>query len=278
MKKGLAGLFVLALFAFFFPSQVQAQDVSVSVSIEPKEEATTVGSTCTFEVEVTNEGSDVDTFLLEFSDNADWDLTFSENLLENVEDGTSWTVTLTVTIPEDATPGARDNITVTVTSQTDPNISDSASCTARVSLFGVELYISPSKIVKSPGEDAIFIVTVRNVGEKVDSYALKIVGGALTRWYPTLDEDFFENVAPGENRMTTLTVSIPEDAEEGDWLKVLIKAISKTDDDVFRLGGCMTKTPMGTNWDYFFTGVGVVVAAGVVIVILWKGPLAWAGG
>jgi uncharacterized membrane protein len=278
IKRGLIGIFVLVLLVFFFSPQVQAQDVSVSVSVDPKEAATVAGSTITFEVEVTNESSDVDTFLLKVGDNAGWGLKLSENLLEDVENGTSWAVTLTVTIPENAMLGTRDNVTVTVISQTNPDISSSVSCTARVSLFGVELSILPSEIIKPPGEDATFIVTVKNTGRKVDNYTLEITEGALTKWDPTLDEESFENVAPGENRMTTLVVAVPDDAEEGEWLNVSINASSEADDDVNAVGFCKTKTPMETNWGYFFTGVGVVVAAGVVVVVLWKGPLAGAGG
>ncbi|MFQ6078432.1 MAG: hypothetical protein ACE5NJ_04755 [Thermodesulfobacteriota bacterium] len=275
-KAGLVSLFIMALFTFFFPSQVQAQvGSSVSVSIEPKERAAKVGKTASFEVKVNNEGRKADTFLLKVSDDAGWGPMFENNLLE-VPENLYATATLTVTIPENIKLYTEDNILVTAISQTDPTLTVRASCRAIAVLLGVEVSVLPSENIQPPGEVATFRITIKNIGESVDSYRLEVkeISFAGRSWEPTPGEDFFEDVTPGENRTTTLTARIPENAEEGDWSTIKVRVISQTDDRVFDFSSCTAKAPMGTNWEYFATGIGVVVAAGVIIAVLWKGPLA----
>jgi len=271
---GLVSLFVLVLLIFSLPPKVQAQDV-VSVSIYPQERHAKVGTGCTFNVTVNNAGRGADNFSLKASDNLGWDLTFSENLLEVPENGHS-TATLTVTIPENIETYTEDNILITATSQREPTLIENASCKVAAVHLGVELSISPSENIQPSGAIATFEVTVKNIGNVTDNYTLKAAESASTgqSWKPTLSENFIEGVAPGENRTTTLTMTVPMNIEQGDWSTVTVTATSQTDDLTRDVSKCTAKTPMETNWGYFYTGIGVVVVAGVIVVMLWKGPLA----
>lgn len=276
-KAGLAGLFASVLLIFCLSSNAQAQGV-VSISINPKERHAKVGTESTFEVTINNEEREADNFLLEASDNLGWDLTFDEDLLE-VPENLYNTTTLTVTIPDGVEPYTEDNILVTATSQQEPTLILDASCKVTAVLLGVQIFISPSENIQPPGEIATFKVTIKNIGGSVDSYRLEAEETSIAgrSWRPTLDEDFFEDVAPDESRTTTLTVTIPEDVEEGDWSTITVKVISQTDDMTFDFWSCTAKSPMGTNWGYFVTGIGVIVAAGIIVAVLWKGPLAGGG-
>lgn len=276
-KAGLAGLFASVLLIFCFSSKVQAQG-AVSISIRPQERHAKVGTESTFEVTINNEGREADSFFLEASDNLGWDLTFDEDLLEVPENWHS-TTTLTVTIPEGVEAYTEDNILVIATSQREPTLIRHASCRVTAVLLGVQLFISPSENIQPPGEVATFKVTIKNIGGGVDNYILEVeeISFAGRSWEPTLDEDFFEDVAPGENRTTTLTATIPKGAGEGDWSTIKVKVISQTDDMIFDFWSCTAKAPMETNWGYFVTGIGVIVAAGIVVAVLWKGPLAGGG-
>jgi len=272
---GLVSLFVLVLLIFSLSPKVQAQG-GVSVSIDPQERHAQVGTGCTFNVTVNNAGRGADNFSLEASDNLGWGLMFSENLLEVPENGHG-TATLTVTIPENVELYTEDNILVIATSQREPTIISRASCKVAAVLLGVKLFISPSENIQPPGEIATFEIVVKNIGEYVDNYRLKATESASTgqSWEPTFGENFFEDVAPGENRTTTLTMTVPrEGIEQGDYSVVTVKVTSQTDDSTYDFSSCTAKTPMETNWNYFYTGIGIVVVAGVIVVVLWKGPLA----
>jgi uncharacterized membrane protein len=272
---GLVSLFVLVLLIFSLSPKVQAQGV-VSVSIDPQERRAKVGTGCTFNVTVNNAGRGADNFSLEASDNLGWGLMFSENLLEVPENGHG-TATFTVTIPENVELYTEDNILVIATSQREPTIISRASCKVVAVSLGVKLFISPPENIQPPGEIATFEVTVQNIGKVIDNYRLKAKESQSTgqSWKPTFGENFFEGVAPGENRTTTLTMTVPrEGIEQGDYSVVTVTVTSQTDSNIYDVSHCTAKTPMETNWNYFYTGIGIVVVAGVIVVVLWKGPLA----
>ena len=272
---GLVSFFVLVLLIFSLSPKVQAHG-GVSVSIDPQERQAKVGTGCTFNVTVNNAGRGADNFSLEASDNLGWGLVFSENLLEVPENGYS-TATLTVTIPENVELYTEDNILVIATSPREPTIISRASCKVVAILLGVKLFISPSENIQPPGEIATFEITVKNIGNIIDNYRLKVTTESFSTgqsWKPTFGENFFEDVAPSENRTTTLTMTIPSGIEQGDWSVVTVRVTSQTDDSTYDFSNCIAKTPMETNWNYFYTGIGIIVVAGVIVVVLWKGPLA----
>ena len=101
----------------------------VDVSISPDDQSGLSGGTLSYVVTVTNNGVLDDNYDLTVSDDASWGLSILPTSLE-VPAGENGTSTLEVTIPENATPGTSDEITVTATSQSDPLVSDSATCIA----------------------------------------------------------------------------------------------------------------------------------------------------
>jgi len=105
---------------------------TVSVTISPKIRSGMPGTTLfEYEIIVTNGWEYLDTFTLDGSDDAGWDLTIEplETTIPGV--GTDNTIRLTVTVPEGTPLGTVDNITVTVTSTTNSSIVDSDNCIAR---------------------------------------------------------------------------------------------------------------------------------------------------
>lgn len=141
---------------------------------------------------------------------------------------------------------------------------------------GVSASITPSENIRPPGEIATFEITVSNTGDVVDNYRLTAKESQSTgaSWKPTFVENSFLNVTPGENRTTTLTMTIPSGIAQGDWSTVTVTVASLTDNSIFCILSCTAKTPMETNLNYFYTGIGIVIVAVVIVVMLWKGPLA----
>ncbi|TKJ25838.1 MAG: hypothetical protein CEE41_03465 [Hadesarchaea archaeon B3_Hades] len=105
---------------------------TVSVTISPKIRSGMPGTTLfEYEIIVTNGWEYSDTFTLDVSDDAGWDLAIAP--LETTIPGTGLdnTIRLTVTVPEGTPLGTVDDITVTVTSTTNSSIVDSDNCIAR---------------------------------------------------------------------------------------------------------------------------------------------------
>ena len=77
----------------------------------------------------------------------------------------------------------------------------------------VSVSISPSENSGLLGTTLNYTVTVINMGNVVDNYALTVSDNAVPSWNPTLSENLLENVRPGENRIVALSVVISENAE-----------------------------------------------------------------
>ena len=182
-----------------------------SVAIWPGENNGLPGEEVIFTVSVTNFGEAYDSFNLTVSENENlnWKPKLDDNALQNVAAGENKETVLRVTIPENTENNAKDNILVIATSQAYPWASDNASCIAHAILIRIlEVSIEPSEESALLGENVNFEVMVKNLGGKVDNYMLEVNDNQ--GWNPTLDDNFFENVAAGENRTTTLTIMIPD--------------------------------------------------------------------
>ena len=76
--------------------------------------------------------------------------------------------------------------------------------------YKVGVSISPSENDGLPCENLTYTVTVTNVGILVDNYDLRASDNE--NWNLTLLDNLLVNVQPGENRVVTLSVTIPENA------------------------------------------------------------------
>ncbi|MCK4405123.1 MAG: hypothetical protein KAV43_01270 [Hadesarchaea archaeon] len=178
----------------------------VAVSISPSENSGPSGATLEYTVTVKNTGSLDDNFTLTAIDNAGWGPTISPNTF-SIPAGENRAATLSVMIPENALGSTRDNVTVGAIGT---GVEDSASCIAHAAIVrGVKLSTSPTYQENLPGETLSYVVTVFNTGNIEDSYTLENMDNE--GWTLTLDNALL-TIPPWENRMTTLSVIIPENA------------------------------------------------------------------
>jgi hypothetical protein len=116
-------------------------------------------------------------------------------------------------------------------SEAEPEVSDNDWCIAHASLHrSVDVLISPRENSELARENVTFSVKVINTGNIVDNYDLIVTDNL--GWAPMLLENSLENVTPGDNRMVTLSVAIPENAEPCTEDNVTVIAISRTDPGV----------------------------------------------
>jgi len=202
----------------------------VSVSISPSDNSGRPNTTLNYTVTVINTGNVTDNYALTVSDNTvpSWAPSLSDNLRENVQPGKSSVVTLSVTIPGNATHRAEDNITVTATSQENTDVSDNASCIVRAITFDVSISISPTWQENFLGRTLAYAVTVANAGALVDNYTLTVSDDL--DWVPTISENLLKNIEPSENRVVTLSVTIPENAIGCAEDNIIVIATSMADD------------------------------------------------
>jgi len=97
-----------------------------------------------------------------------------------------------------------DNVTTTTEAEPQNTFSPSEPP------LGVSVSISPSENSGLPGEDLTYIVVIKNASEVIGNYTLTVSDNE--NWDPTLDDNLFLDVGPGENRATILRVHIPENA------------------------------------------------------------------
>ena len=198
----------------------------VSISISPNYLSGLAGAGLVYTVTVTNTGNVWDTYSLIATDNAGWSPSVSPTSL-SLAAGESSTATLSVVIPENAENSTRDNIIVTATSQKDSTKKDNSSCIAQAWVgYKVKVSISPSENSGVPGTAVTFTVTITNSGTFVDNYDLTASDNA--GWRPALSENSLKNLEPNENRKVTLSVVIPENAENSTRDNIIVTATSRT--------------------------------------------------
>jgi parallel beta-helix repeat protein len=216
----------------------------VKVSISPSYQS---GAPCTwleYQVTVTNTGTENDSFDLAVSDNAvpSWNPTLVDNKLDNVPPGENRTTTLRVHVSENAENCTNNVLTVTAISQSDPGVSDSDSCIAHavvVVVRGVDVSIEPSYQSGAPCTWLEYTVTVTNTGTENDDFDLSVSDNAIPSWNPVLDENVFENVPPGENRVTILRVHVSDNALPCTQDNILVTVISQADPSVSDSASCI---------------------------------------
>ena len=108
---------------------------------------------------------------------------------------------------------------------------------------GVE--ISPHYQDGIPGSVLNYSVKVTNRGENADSYILTVSDNLV--WNPTLSDNTLENVAPGENKTTTLTITIPENAMHCTGDNITVTATSMENAEVADNESCIAHAAVWTG-------------------------------
>ena len=104
---------------------------------------------------------------------------------------------------------------------------------------GVEVSISPSENSGIPSTTLNYTVTVTNAGNVSDNYDISVSDNAVPSWAPSLSDNLLVNVQPGENRVVTLSVTIPENAKHRAEDNIIVTATSQENTDVSDFDTCI---------------------------------------
>ncbi|MBA7598034.1 hypothetical protein ES703_05043 [subsurface metagenome] len=243
----------------------------VDVEISPSYKENLSGENLVYIVTVTNTGNVGDNYDLSVSQTKNWEVIFWFTFL-NLPPYSSAQSELIVIIPENAIPGTQDNITVTAVSQTDNTVTDSDSCIAQAKIIR-EVKVSivePSYQENENGGTLTYTVTVANIGNVLDSYALENID--TIGWGLSLSESLLENIENGASVNVTLTVAIPDDAIGRTLDNITVIATSQENENVLDSGSCLASVRVVVgiyvriepDWQRYFVGENLSYAVTVV--------------
>jgi carboxypeptidase T len=178
------------------------------------------GTSVTYQLEVTNQGNTSDVF--DISSNGVWTAT-TPSTIGPLDAGQSAAFDVSVHIPDTALPGESDLSTITITSQGDDTKSASSQLTTTAGVLGP--LVSPLEITGygDPGSIVEYYLTITNAGTLVDNFNITVSEAAWDVTAPTSSG----LIAPGYSRTIQVTVSIPEEAADGDSDTALIEISSE---------------------------------------------------
>lgn len=115
---------------------------------------------------------------------------------------------------------------------------ESAPAAPPAAAYGVSTSISPSTLSSLVGRSLTYAVTVTNTGNVSDTYSLTATDDA--GWSPSISLTSL-SLDPGESGIAALSVTIPEDAENGAEDTITVTATSGTDTTISDSGTCVAR-------------------------------------
>jgi len=239
----------------------------IDVSILPEEKSGLPGEVLRYLVHVVNMGNMPENCSLTVSDNSGWNPILASASL-SVNPSENKTVELSVTVPDNAALYDEDVIRVTVIGA---GMEASASCLAIVSPSrGFDVSISPNRMSGSPGETLIYSITVRNTGNVADDYSLTVSGN--TNWNLALSENLLMGVPPSGDGSSTLSVTIPSDAGEGDLTTATVSVTSVGDPAMVKSAVCEAVVTVTEEKGYssaLLVAISLVVIAAAIFAAVY---------
>ncbi len=180
----------------------------------------------TYTLRVTNTGIITDYLNLSVS-GPNWGTTLSAYGF-NLKPGEGQSVEAYVQIPAGESSGAQDVATIIARSSGDPTVADSAilTTTAYVPTYGVDLTPLIAQQDGHPGDVMTYTLTVRNTGERADTYTLSKAGNT---WPTTLSVPSVGPLDPNNTAQFDVTVQIPVTTTGGTFDTVQVTATSQKD-------------------------------------------------
>jgi uncharacterized membrane protein len=170
---------------------------------------------------LTNTGNILDTFDL-VAGESDWDVHLPENGFE-LGAGESVDVSMQITVAADALAGEFDSVTITATSIGDEHVSASSTLTTTSNaVYGLMLEPEQNTLSGGPGEIVSYILSLTNIGNLSDTYALEAVGNG---WDINLSEGSV-GLGAGESAEIRVDISIPPNVLAGEFDLVSVTATS----------------------------------------------------
>ncbi len=148
--------------------------LGASVLLTPTQQTGGQGTPATFTVQVTNAGNVADTYTLSATTPGGVTASFDQSSLAIQPGLSNFQQTLLHLTAAPGTPAGPLNFTVTATSQTNPQVVTTAAGILNLVSTGVSVSLAPASV--NPG--GTFQLTVRNIGQSAETFAIALGGPA----------------------------------------------------------------------------------------------------
>lgn len=211
-------------------------DVDISADAESKQ--IIPGGMMIYDLSVTNEGDESDSFSLEFLDqgNEGWVSNLSQFDIDNLGPGENYNLVLSVFSPEDAEEADWSVTSIHIYSKNREQYGDNleVNTSVRLPVRGVSLSTSEDTLSGNPGSILTYTVSVTNSGSDPDDINLGYeVCESCNAWVVSLSKYTVEDLDDGDSEDIQVFVEVPSSARATDEATITITAESHDDATAF---------------------------------------------
>ena len=192
------------------------------------------GGMIIYDLSVTNDGDETDSFILEFEDVSEegWVSNLSQFEIDNLGPGESYSLVLTIFSPDDSEENDWSLTKVLISSTNREQFGDDLVVNTSVRLPVRDVFLSTSEdsMGGNPGSTLTYTVSVTNTGSDPDDINLGFeVCDSCNAWVVSLSKYIVEDLDDGDSEDIQFFVEIPSSARDTDEAIFIVTAASHDD-------------------------------------------------
>ena len=192
------------------------------------------GGMIIYDLSVTNDGDETDSFILEFEDVSEegWVSNLSQFEIDNLGPGESYSLVLTIFSPDDSEENDWSLTKVLISSTNREQFGDDLVVNTSVRLPVRDVFLSTSEdsMGGNPGSTLTYTVSVTNTGTDPDDIILGFeICESCNAWVVSLSKYVVEDLDDGDSEEVLFFVEIPSSARDTDEAIFIVTAESHDD-------------------------------------------------
>ena len=210
----------------------------VDISADAESKQVIPGGITIYDLYVTNEADEADSFALEFIDPGavGWVSNLSQFEIDNLGPDETYSLVLTIYSPEDAKEDDLSSTLIHIRSKNREQFGDDlqVDTTVRLPVRGVSLTTPESSLSGNPGSTLTYTVSVMNTGSDPDDINLGYeLCESCNAWVVSLSKYSIVNLDDGNSEDIQMFVDIPSSAKSTDEATITVTAESHDDTTAF---------------------------------------------
>jgi len=207
-------------------------DVDITADAESKQ--VIPGGMTIYDLSVTNEGDETDSFILEFEEGSEvgWVSNLSQYEIDDLGSGESYSLVLSIFSPDDSEENDWSLTKVHISSTNRDQFGDDlvVNTSVRLPVRGVSLSTSEDSLSGNPGSILSYTISVTNEGSDPDDINLGFeLCESCNAWVVSLSKYTIEDLGDGDSEDVQFFVEIPSSARDTDEAIIVVTAESHDD-------------------------------------------------